>query len=84
MNTRKKSPRRHTAQQPPILHSGQRLRSVLNTYGIPPTAFAEWMRISPQCLNNWFSRGLPVARMEKLATTLSVSKVWLETGERGK
>ncbi|PMV47258.1 hypothetical protein C1X18_21745, partial [Pseudomonas sp. FW305-3-2-15-C-LB1] len=48
---------RHTPPQPPTLHSGQRLRLVLNTYGIPPTAFAEWMHVSPQCLNNWFSRG---------------------------
>jgi hypothetical protein len=84
MHTPKKSPRRHTPLQPPTLHSGHRLRLVLNTYGIPPTAFAEWMHVSPQCLNNWFSRGLPVDRVEKLATTLSVSKVWLETGERGR
>lgn len=83
MTTRKKPVHRRTPAQPRSTHSGHRLRVVLRAYEIPPTAFAEWLRVSPQCLNNWFTRGLPGARLATLARTLSVSKAWLETGESG-
>lgn len=60
---------------------GQRLRGVLEEYDISPVAFAEVLRISPQCVTNWSARGVPQARIEQLARLLSVSEVWLATGE---
>lgn len=54
---------------------------MLEEYGIYPVAFAEVLRINPQCLTNWSARGIPRLRVEQLARLLSVSKVWLATGE---
>lgn len=70
-----------SAQSTCPAHSEQRLRLVLKACEISSTAFAEWLRVSPQCLNNWFLRGLPHVRVEQLAQTLSLRKAWLETGE---
>jgi len=61
--------------------SGQRLRATLAEYAISFAGFAELLRISPQCLTNWFARGVPQVRMEQLARLLSVSEQWLATGE---
>ncbi|MBC3376614.1 hypothetical protein HU762_21965 [Pseudomonas sp. SWRI92] len=61
--------------------SGQRLRNLLEEYDIAPSAFAEVLRVSPQCLTNWSVRGVPRLWMAQLARLLSVSEVWLVTGE---
>lgn len=61
--------------------SGQRLRATLEEYAISFAGFSELLRISPQCLTNWFARGVPLVRMEQLARLLSVSEEWLATGE---
>lgn len=60
---------------------GQRLRNLLEEYGISHSAFAEVLGISPQCLTNWSARGIPRLRVEPLARLLSVSEVWLTTGK---
>ncbi|WP_053213834.1 helix-turn-helix transcriptional regulator [Pseudomonas sp. Q12-87] len=60
---------------------GQRLKATLEEYGIAPVAFAELLGISPQCLTNWSARGIPRLRIAQLARLLSVSEVWLATGE---
>ncbi len=60
---------------------GQRLRNLLEEYDISPSGFAEVLGISPQCLTNWSARGIPRLRVEQLARLLSVSEVWLVTGE---
>lgn len=62
-------------------HSGLRLRALLDEYFIGPSAFAGFLGVSPQCLANWFIRGVPRSRAEKLAQLLSVSVVWLLEGE---
>ncbi|WP_371134778.1 helix-turn-helix transcriptional regulator [Pseudomonas sp. Q11] len=59
---------------------GQRLRNLLEEYGISHSTFAEVLGISPQCLTNWRVRGVPRLRVEHLARLLSVSEVWLATG----
>lgn len=60
---------------------GQRLRNLLEEYGISPSGFAKVLGISPQCLTNWSTRGIPRQRVEPLARLLSVSEAWLVTGE---
>ena len=59
---------------------GQRLRNLLEEYDISPSGFAKVLGISPQCLTNWSTRGIPRQRVEPLARLLSVSEVWLVTG----
>lgn len=59
----------------------QRLSGLLKEYGIPASGFAEVLRITPQCLCYWKRRGVPRLRVEQLARLLSVSEVWLATGE---
>lgn len=81
MNICNKHLQGQAAQPTCLVHSGHRLRVALKACEISPTAFAEWLRISPQRLNNWFLRGLPDVHLEGLASALSLSRVWLETGE---
>lgn len=69
------------ARTPERSACGGRLRALLDEYAITYTAFAELIGISPQRLRNWFMRGLPPAWTERLAQMLSVSEVWLVTGE---
>lgn len=60
---------------------GQRLRNLLEEYDISPSGFAAVLGVSPQCLTNWSTRGIPRQRVEPLARLLSVSEAWLVTGE---
>ena len=60
--------------------SGVRLRVVLTECKIAPMDFALFLKISPQRLTNWFSRGIPHSQLDKLARLLSVNAQWLETG----
>jgi hypothetical protein len=64
--------------------SGVRLRVLLSECNIAPMDFALFLKISPQRLTNWFSRGIPRSRCDNIARLLSVSAHWLETGEGGK
>lgn len=45
------------------------------------TDFAVNRKVTPQHVNNWFKRGVPLARMEEVAELLSVNVRWLRTGE---
>lgn len=60
--------------------SGERLRTLLHECTISPMGFSEFLNVSPQCLNNWFIRGIPTRRITEIARFLSVSDVWLATG----
>lgn len=60
--------------------SGLRLRVVLTECKIAPMDFALFLKISPQRLTNWFSRGIPHSQLDKVARLLSVNAQWLETG----
>ncbi len=45
------------------------------------TDFAANRKVTPQHVNNWFKRGIPMARMEEVSELLSVNARWLRTGE---
>ena len=60
--------------------SGVRLRVVLSECKIVPMDFALFLKISPQRLTNWFSRGIPHSQLDRIAGLLSVNAQWLETG----
>lgn len=48
---------------------------------ITPKVMADALGISPQQLNNWFSRGVPGKSLFKICTALSVRPEWLQDGE---
>lgn len=60
--------------------SGDRLRALLDRGGVSPKAFADQLEITPQALNNWFTRGIPAARVQDVATALGVSRALLLGG----
>lgn len=55
---------KNPALSPDTQQSGEKLRALLNSRGIPAKVFAERMGITPQSLNNWFVRGVPAARLQ--------------------
>jgi phage repressor protein C with HTH and peptisase S24 domain len=61
--------------------SGDRLRVLLRECHLSATDFAVNRKVTPQHVNNWFKRGIPMARMEEVAELLSVNAQWLRTGE---
>ena len=61
-------------------HSGDRLRDKLQERRIAPADFARQLNVSNQTLNNWFSRGVPGAKLLSVAVELGVSMFWLQTG----
>ncbi|MBY8952575.1 helix-turn-helix transcriptional regulator [Pseudomonas carnis] len=61
-------------------YSGVRLRALLTECKIAPMDFAVFLKVSPQRLNNWFARGIPHSRLDRIARLLSVNADWLETG----
>lgn len=61
--------------------SGDRLRVLLRECHLSATDFAANRKVTPQHVNNWFKRGIPMARMEEVAELLSVNVRWLRSGE---
>ncbi len=61
--------------------SGDRLRILLRECHLSATDFAANRKVTPQHVNNWFKRGIPMARMEEVAELLSVNVRWLRTGD---
>lgn len=61
--------------------SGDRLRILLRECHLSATDFAANRKITPQHVNNWFKRGIPMARLEEVAELLTVNARWLRTGE---
>lgn len=60
--------------------SGDRLRVLLRECQLSATDFAANRKVTPQHVNNWFKRGIPMGRMEEIAELLSVNAHWLRTG----
>jgi len=60
--------------------SGVRLRMLLRECKISPMDFALFLKVTPQRLTNWFSRGIPHAWLDRIARLLSVNAQWLGTG----
>ncbi|MFJ3484567.1 helix-turn-helix transcriptional regulator [Pseudomonas sp. NPDC090202] len=61
--------------------SGDRLRILLRECHLSATDFAANRKVTPQHVNNWFKRGIPMARLEEVAELLSVNARWLRNGE---
>ncbi|CAM3347222.1 transcriptional regulator [Pseudomonas floridensis] len=61
--------------------SGDRLRILLKECHLTATDFAANRKITPQHVNNWFKRGVPMARIDEVAELLTVNARWLRTGE---
>jgi len=61
--------------------SGDRLRILLRECHLSATDFAANRKVTPQHVNNWFKRGIPMARIDEIADLLSVNAQWLRHGE---
>ena len=61
--------------------SGDRLRALLRECHLSATDFAANRKVTPQHVNNWFKRGIPMARLDEVAELLTVNARWLRTGE---
>ncbi|WP_397451201.1 helix-turn-helix transcriptional regulator [Pseudomonas sp. NA-150] len=64
--------------------SGDRLRALLRECHLSATDFAANRNVTPQHVNNWFKRGIPMARMQEVAELLTVNVRWLRSGEGSK
>ncbi len=61
--------------------SGERLKALLQEYGLTSSDFAAQRGVSPQHVNNWYKRGIPLARLDELAEVFCVNRRWLQSGE---
>ncbi|MGH8464987.1 MAG: LexA family transcriptional regulator [Pseudomonas sp.] len=61
--------------------SGDRLKTLLLECNLSPSDFALQRKVTPQHVNNWFRRGVPLARLDEIADLLCVCSKWLRTGE---
>ena len=61
--------------------SGDRLKALLQECGLTPSDFAAQRRVTPQHVNNWFRRGIPLARLDEIADLFCVHRRWLRCGE---
>ncbi|TYO76375.1 transcriptional regulator [Pseudomonas sp. CK-NBRI-02] len=61
--------------------SGDRLRVLLQECHLTPSDFAILRGVTPQHVNNWFRRGVPLARLDDIAELFCVHRRWLRTGE---
>jgi len=61
--------------------SGDRLRALLREVHLSASDFAKNRGVTPQHVNNWFKRGVPMGRLEEFAELLCVTSRWLRTGE---
>ena len=61
--------------------SGDRLRTLLREVHLSASDFAKNRDVTPQHVNNWFKRGVPMARLDEIAELLCVTSRWLRTGE---
>ena len=61
--------------------SGDRLKTLLRECHLSASDVAANRRVTPQHVNNWFKRGIPMARLDEIAELLCVNSRWLRTGE---
>ena len=61
--------------------SGDRLKALLRECHLTASDFAANRCVTPQHVNNWFKRGIPMARLDEIAELLCVNSRWLRTGE---
>ncbi|MNG91934.1 HTH-type transcriptional regulator PrtR [compost metagenome] len=61
--------------------SGDRLKALLQDCGLTTSDFAALRSVTPQHVNNWFRRGVPLARVDEMADLFCVHRRWLRDGE---
>ncbi|MBF8780082.1 helix-turn-helix transcriptional regulator [Pseudomonas fulva] len=61
--------------------SGDRLKALLKECNLTASDLAAQRNVAPQHVNNWFNRGIPLARVDELAELLCVNRRWLLTGQ---
>ncbi|ROM52974.1 transcriptional regulator [Pseudomonas canadensis] len=61
--------------------SGDRLKALLREVHLSASDFAKNRGVTPQHVNNWFKRGVPMGRLNEIAELLCISSRWLRTGE---
>ncbi|WP_455824048.1 LexA family transcriptional regulator [Pseudomonas graminis] len=61
--------------------SGDRLKALLREVHLSASDFAKDRGVTPQHVNNWFKRGVPMGRLNEIAELLCISSRWLRTGE---
>ncbi|WP_349975232.1 S24 family peptidase [Pseudomonas sp. WHRI 8519] len=61
--------------------SGDRLKALLHECGLTPADLAAQRGLTAQHVNNWFKRGIPLARLDELADLFCVHRRWLRCGE---
>lgn len=61
--------------------SGDRLKALLVECNLTPSDFAAQRSVTPQHVNNWFKRGVPLARLDEIADLFCVTRQWLRSGE---
>ena len=64
--------------------SGDRLKALLLECNLTPSDFAAQRNVTPQHVNNWFKRGVPLSRLDELADLFCVNRRWLRSGEGSK
>lgn len=62
-------------------NSGDRLKTLLQECGLTSSDFAAQRHVTPQHVNNWFKRGIPLARLDEVADLFCVNRRWLRSGE---
>lgn len=60
--------------------SGDRLKALLREVNLSASDFAKNRGVTPQHVNNWFKRGVPMGRLNEIAELLCVSSRWLSDG----
>jgi len=60
--------------------SGDRLKALLREVHLSASDFAKNRGVTPQHVNNWFKRGVPMGRLNEIAELLCVSSRWLHAG----
>lgn len=63
------------------MHSGERLRKRAHELRIRPIDLANLLDESTQNINAWFKRGVPHAKIERVAISMKCSAMWLREGE---
>lgn len=71
----------HPARLGHMTTSGDRLRALLLECRLTPSNFAAHRGVTPQHVNNWFNRGVPLARLDEIAALFCVQRRWLLSGE---
>ncbi len=63
-----------------MTNSGDRFKLLLAECNLSTADFAAYLRVTPQHVNNWLKRGVPLARMDEIAYLLCVRSKWLRYG----